>query len=54
MSILRYAGNGRWASQEDLYNAKEAEAVLAEYLTAAAGARASFDGELDRLLDGRE
>jgi hypothetical protein len=53
ISILRYAGAGLWASQEDIYNAKEAEAVLAEYLTAAAEAGVTFDGELDQLLDER-
>lgn len=54
VSILRYAGNGKWASQEDLYNAKEAEAVLAEYLVAAADAGVSFEGELQQLLEERE
>jgi hypothetical protein len=38
VSILQYASGGRWASQEDLYNAKEAEAVAAEYMQAAAAA----------------
>jgi hypothetical protein len=36
VSILRYASGGRWKSQEDVYNAKEAEAVLAEYVQAVA------------------
>ena len=51
VSILRYAGGGRWASQEDVYNAKEAEAVLTEYLHAAEAAGVDFDGALQELLD---
>jgi ketosteroid isomerase-like protein len=51
VSILRYGGDGRWASQEDVYNAKEAEAVLTEYLQAAAAAGVEFDGTLQELLD---
>ena len=51
VSILRYAGGGRWRSQEDVYNAKEAEGVLAEYLQAAQVAGVDFDGTLQALLD---
>ena len=34
VTILHYAGGGQWSYQEDMYNAKEADAVLAEYLAA--------------------
>jgi ketosteroid isomerase-like protein len=54
VSILRYAGNGRWASQEDVYNAREAAAVLAEYLQAAADAGVNLEGELRDLLGQQE
>jgi hypothetical protein len=50
VSILRYAGAGQWASQEDVYNAKEAEAVLGEYLQAAETAGVRFDGALASLV----
>lgn len=36
--LLRYAGDGLWASEEDVYNAKETEAVLARFLEDAAAA----------------
>jgi ketosteroid isomerase-like protein len=51
ISILRYGGGGRWRSQEDVYNAKESEAVLTDYLQAAAAAGVEFDGALQELLD---
>jgi ketosteroid isomerase-like protein len=51
VSILRYAGGGRWHSQEDVYNAKEAESVLGEYLQAAQVAGVDFEGSLQQLLD---
>jgi ketosteroid isomerase-like protein len=51
VSILRYAGGGRWASQEDIYNAKEADSVLTEYLRAAEDAGVNFDDTLQALLD---
>jgi ketosteroid isomerase-like protein len=51
ISILRYAGHGRWASQEDVYNAREAEGVLSEFLQAAEEAGVSLDGDLESLLD---
>jgi SnoaL-like domain len=51
ISILRYAGNGKWASQEDIYNAKEAESVLTEYVAAAAAAGVDLGGDLQALLD---
>jgi ketosteroid isomerase-like protein len=38
VTILEYAGDGKWASEEDIYNEKEAEAVLARFLDAAAAA----------------
>src|SRR4051794_5686006 len=43
ISILRYAGDGRWASQEDVYNAREAEAVFADYVQAADVAGVDLD-----------
>jgi ketosteroid isomerase-like protein len=43
VSILRYAGDGKWASQEDIYNAKEAEAVFADYVEAANEAGIDLD-----------
>jgi ketosteroid isomerase-like protein len=51
ISILRYAGDGKWASQEDIYNAKEAEAVLGEYLQAAADVGVDLGGTFEALLD---
>ena len=51
ISILRYAGGGRWASQEDVYNAREAEGVLTEFLHAAEEAGVSLGGNLESLLD---
>ena len=36
--LLRYAGDGLWASEEDVYNGKEAETVLMSFLTDAAAA----------------
>jgi SnoaL-like domain len=51
ISILRYAGNGQWSSQEDIYNAKEAEAVLAEYVQAAANAGVGVKDGFEQLLD---
>ncbi len=38
VTILQYAGNGQWSFEEDVYNEKEAEAVLARFLEAAAAA----------------
>jgi ketosteroid isomerase-like protein len=38
VTILEYAGGGRWASEEDIYNEKEAEAVLARFLEDATAA----------------
>jgi hypothetical protein len=49
ISILRYAGDGKWASQEDVYNAKEADAVLREYLHAAHGAGVDVGGTFEQL-----
>jgi hypothetical protein len=34
VTILHYAGDGLWSYQEDVYNAKEADAVLADFLAA--------------------
>lgn len=36
--VLHYAGNGLWSYEEDIYNAKEADAVLARFLEDAAAA----------------
>ena len=38
VTILRYAGDGLWSYEEDVYNGKEAEEVLARFLTDAAEA----------------
>ncbi len=38
VTILGYAGDGHWASEEDIYNEKEAEAVLARFLEDAVAA----------------
>jgi hypothetical protein len=38
VTILRYAGDGAWSYEEDVYNGKEAEEVLARFLTDAAAA----------------
>lgn len=38
VTILEYAGDGLWSFEEDVYNEKEAEAVLARFLTDAAAA----------------
>jgi limonene-1,2-epoxide hydrolase len=38
VTILEYAGNGLWSYEEDVYNEKEAEAVLARFLTDATAA----------------
>jgi hypothetical protein len=38
VGILEYAGNGQWSLEEDVYNAKEAEAVLVRFLEDAAAA----------------
>jgi hypothetical protein len=51
ISILRYAGNGKWSSQEDIYNAKEAEVVLTEYLQAAADGGVELGGDMNALLE---
>lgn len=51
VSILRYGGNGRWASQEDVYNAREAEGVLTEFLHAAEVAGVAFEHDPQALLD---
>jgi len=34
VTILDYAGDGRWCRQEDIYNMKECEAVMAEWFAA--------------------
>ena len=46
VTILGYAGHGQWSFEEDVYNEKEAEAVLARFLedAAAAGYRAARTG----------
>jgi hypothetical protein len=36
VSILHYAGDGRWCYEEDVYNAKEFEAAMGAYLAAKA------------------
>ena len=36
ISIIDYAGDGKWKRQEDIYNAKEADAALTRYLETAA------------------
>ena len=36
--ILRYAGSGQWSLEEDVYNAKEADAVLTRFLEDAVAA----------------
>jgi len=36
--VLHYAGNGLWSYEEDIYNAKETDAVLARFLEDAAAA----------------
>jgi hypothetical protein len=41
--ILEYAGNGLWSLEEDIYNAKETEAVLARFLEDAAAAGHALD-----------
>ncbi len=38
VTILGYAGHGQWSFEEDVYNEKEAEAVLARFLEDAAAA----------------
>ena len=38
VTILEYAGDGLWSLEEDVYSGKEAEAVLARFLTDAAAA----------------
>ena len=42
ISVLKYAGNGQWSFEEDVYNAKEGEKVVLEYFTAK-GEAAPFD-----------
>ena len=37
-TILEYAGNGQWSLEEDIYNEKEAEAVIARFVTDATAA----------------
>lgn len=34
VSILDYAGGGKWSRQEDIYNMKECEAMMAEWFAA--------------------
>ena len=34
ITILEYAGNGLWSYQEDLYNPKEADKVMKEWMAA--------------------
>jgi len=36
VSVLHYAGDGLWSYEEDIYNAKEAERVVTDYLEALA------------------
>jgi ketosteroid isomerase-like protein len=38
VTILEYAGDGKWSFEEDIYNEKEAEAVLARFLEDAVAA----------------
>ena len=38
VTILHYAGDGQWSYEEDVYNEKEAEAVLGRFLEDAAAA----------------
>ena len=38
VTILEYAGDGLWSLEEDVYSGKEAEEVLARFLTDAAAA----------------
>jgi ketosteroid isomerase-like protein len=38
VTILEYAGDGLWSFQEDLYNPREAEAVVKRWLAAGGGA----------------
>jgi predicted SnoaL-like aldol condensation-catalyzing enzyme len=33
-TILHYAGNGKWSFEEDVYNPREAEAVVAQWIAA--------------------
>ena len=42
ISVLKYAGNGQWSYEEDVYNAKEGEKVVLDYFTAK-GEAAPFD-----------
>ena len=37
-TILEYAGNGQWSLEEDIYNEKEAEQVIARFVTDATAA----------------
>jgi ketosteroid isomerase-like protein len=37
-TILEYAGNGQWSLEEDIYSEKEAEAVIARFITDATAA----------------
>jgi ketosteroid isomerase-like protein len=37
-TILEYAGNGQWSLEEDIYNEKETEAVLARFIADATAA----------------
>jgi ketosteroid isomerase-like protein len=34
VTILTYAGDGKWSHQEDIYNMKECEAVMADWFAA--------------------
>src|SRR5262249_61832201 len=36
-TILHYAGNGKWSFEEDVYNPREAEAVVARWIAAGGG-----------------
>jgi len=38
VTILHYAGGGQWSYEEDVYNGKEAEEVLARFLADATAA----------------
>jgi hypothetical protein len=33
-SILHYAGNGKWSYEEDVYNPREAQAVVEAWIAA--------------------
>jgi ketosteroid isomerase-like protein len=47
VTILEYAGDGLWSLEEDVYNGREAEEVLARFLTDAAAAGHAPPGSSD-------